>query len=189
MTNEKDWIRRGDAMKALDWGDIYGRNAQDAIAALPAAPMGAWKDIADYDEDRDQLVQVLCRVLPDIAGDFPRSSDFPISSGDHAVGDVFVSIGFCNDDGHWAVAGWDMTQDCFTDASLYEVLAWQPLAPAALTQPPAPTLRDALELPEVQALKAALHRISLGSQDSGTTKESLGREARAALAALKGGAK
>jgi uncharacterized coiled-coil DUF342 family protein len=33
-----------------------------------------------------------------------------------------------------------------------------------------------------KALEAALRRISLGSQDSGTTKESLGREARAALA-------
>lgn len=32
-------------------------------------------------------------------------------------------------------------------------------------------------------LEAALHRISLGSQNSGTTKESLGKEARAALAA------
>jgi len=30
-------------------------------------------------------------------------------------------------------------------------------------------------------LQEALHRISLGSQDSGTTKEPLGREARAAL--------
>ena len=32
-------------------------------------------------------------------------------------------------------------------------------------------------------LEATLHRISLGSQNSGTTKESLGKEARAALAA------
>ena len=32
-------------------------------------------------------------------------------------------------------------------------------------------------------LEAALHRISLGSQDSGTTKESLGKEARDTLAA------
>jgi hypothetical protein len=40
MSNENDLIRRGDAMKALGWGDIYGSNAQDAIAALPAAPMG-----------------------------------------------------------------------------------------------------------------------------------------------------
>lgn len=37
---------------------------------------------------------------------------------------------------------------------------------------------------EIQHLRAALHRISLGSQDSGTTKEGLGREARAALARL-----
>ena len=34
--------------------------------------------------------------------------------------------------------------------------------------------------------KDALHKISLGSQDSGTTKESLGREARAAIARLEG---
>lgn len=33
----------------------------------------------------------------------------------------------------------------------------------------------------IEHLEAALHRISLGSQDSGTTKESLGREARRAL--------
>lgn len=37
----------------------------------------------------------------------------------------------------------------------------------------------------IEELEAALHRISLGSQDSGTTKESLGREARAALAGEK----
>ena len=34
---------------------------------------------------------------------------------------------------------------------------------------------------EIVRLRAALHRISLGSQNSGTTKEYLGREARAAL--------
>lgn len=35
---------------------------------------------------------------------------------------------------------------------------------------------------EIERLReAALHRISLGSQDSGTTKESLGHEARCAL--------
>lgn len=34
---QDDLIRRGDALKALDWGDIYGRNAQDAINAIPAA--------------------------------------------------------------------------------------------------------------------------------------------------------
>lgn len=34
--SDDDLIRRGDALKALDWGDIYGRNAQQAIRALPA---------------------------------------------------------------------------------------------------------------------------------------------------------
>ena len=34
---------------------------------------------------------------------------------------------------------------------------------------------------EIERLREALHRISLGSQDSGTTKESLGKEARAAV--------
>jgi len=34
---------------------------------------------------------------------------------------------------------------------------------------------------EIERLREVLHRISLGSQDSGTTKESLGKEARAAL--------
>ena len=34
---------------------------------------------------------------------------------------------------------------------------------------------------EIERLRAALHRISLGSQNSGTRKEDLGREARAAL--------
>lgn len=34
---------------------------------------------------------------------------------------------------------------------------------------------------ENERLRAALHRISLGSQNSSTTKEDLGREARAVL--------
>lgn len=34
---------------------------------------------------------------------------------------------------------------------------------------------------ENEKLRAALHRISLGSQNSSTTKEDLGREARAVL--------
>jgi hypothetical protein len=39
---------------------------------------------------------------------------------------------------------------------------------------------------EIARLREALHRISLGSQDSGTSKASLGKEARAALdAAIK----
>ena len=34
---------------------------------------------------------------------------------------------------------------------------------------------------EIERLRAALHRISLGSQNSMTSKEALGKEARAAL--------
>lgn len=34
--SDNDLIRRGDALKAFNWGDIYGRNAQDAINAIPA---------------------------------------------------------------------------------------------------------------------------------------------------------
>jgi hypothetical protein len=39
----------------------------------------------------------------------------------------------------------------------------------------------AVDRDRIEQLEAALHRISLGSQDSGTTKEALGREARAAI--------
>jgi hypothetical protein len=39
----------------------------------------------------------------------------------------------------------------------------------------------AVDRNRIEQLEAALHRISLGAQDSGTTKEALGREARAAL--------
>ena len=35
-----DLIRKSDALAALDWGDIYGRNAQQAISALPAVTVG-----------------------------------------------------------------------------------------------------------------------------------------------------
>ena len=42
--NDKDLIRRGDALAALDWGDIYGRNAQDAVMRVPAATPRPMKD-------------------------------------------------------------------------------------------------------------------------------------------------
>ena len=52
-----------------------------------------------------------------------------------------------------------------------------PLDPVGyLINPDGPEAAD-----EIERLREALHRISLGSQDSGTTKESLGKEARAAL--------
>ena len=42
---------------------------------------------------------------------------------------------------------------------------------------------------EIARLREALHRISLGSQDSGTSKEYLGKEARAAIDAARKDAK
>jgi hypothetical protein len=69
MSNENDLIRRGDAMKALDWGDIYGSNAQDAIAALPAAPMGVNDEAAKLADDCIMLARVgvgsmqMCELL------------------------------------------------------------------------------------------------------------------------------
>ena len=94
-----------------------------------------WKDPGLYDSTNDELVQVLCEVLPEAAPDdgFTRSCHLPVSSGDHAVGDKFVSIGFmldCPDDLEqpWSVAGWEMTQDCWTDARRFRVIGWQSLA-------------------------------------------------------------
>ena len=87
----------------------------------------AWKDPKEYRID-DDLVQVLCEVTQPQTSDFPRSCEMPVSSGDHGVGDRFVSIGHANDDGEWFVAGWEMTQDCWTDARCFIVHGWQPLA-------------------------------------------------------------
>lgn len=87
------------------------------------------------------LVQVLCRVLPDKPHDgMPRACNLAVSTGDHATGDLFVSVGFPDEnigdeggpEGGWFVAGWNMVQDCFQDARRYEVLGWKPLAEAKL---------------------------------------------------------
>ena len=82
-----------------------------------------------HQPEGDDLVQVLCEVLPEEDG-----AALPVSSGDHGEGDRFVSVGFPvygddhgGEDG-WQIAGWLMTQDCWTSASRYRVLGWQPLA-------------------------------------------------------------
>lgn len=87
-----------------------------------------WSHPDDYDIEMD-LVQVLCRVLPDDPGDPPRAVNLAVSSGDHGVGDPFVSIGWRGDDGEWFVAGWNMAQDCWQDARCFKVVGFQPLAP------------------------------------------------------------
>ena len=67
--SDNDLILRGEALEALDWGDIYGRNAQAAIAALPAAKMvqeardQAFRDAAKA--AGDAAVEVLLRHIPD----------------------------------------------------------------------------------------------------------------------------
>lgn len=90
----------------------------------------SWRHPATYNPEVD-LVQVLCRVLPDDAcGAATRSCDLAVSSGDHATGDLFVSIGHANYEGEWFVAGWNMAQDCWQDARFFEVLGWQPMPEA-----------------------------------------------------------
>ena len=86
-----------------------------------------WNDPKKYDL-RNDAVQVLCEVTQPQTSDFPRACEMPISSGDHGVGDRFVSIGWRDDEGDWHVAGWDMMQDCWDDARCYIVHGWLPLA-------------------------------------------------------------
>lgn len=94
--------------------------------------MSEWNDPNEPPSDPGTNYQVLCQTLSDIVDPVPRSCHLAISSGDHAEGDLFVSIGWPDENGDaesgWFVAGWDMTQDCWTDARRYKVLGWKPLA-------------------------------------------------------------
>ena len=89
-----------------------------------------WRAPETY-SDTDDLVLVLCQVTLPETDDFPRAGEMPVSSGDHAVGEMFISIGHANEDGDWYVAGWDMNQDCWIDARCFVVKGWQPLGTAA----------------------------------------------------------
>lgn len=93
-----------------------------------------WRDLIDLPKE-DGLVQVLCQVMPDAEEEPVRSCHLAVSTGDHATGDLFVSIGYPvfddeldNAEDGWQVAGWCMTQDCWMSARRYAVLGWQPLA-------------------------------------------------------------
>lgn len=95
----------------------------------------SWREPSEYTPG-DDLVQVLCRVLPDKPHEgIPRASNLGISTGDVPVGSLFVSMGFPDQAGDvesgWFVAGWNMAQDCWQDARCFEVLGWQPLALAS----------------------------------------------------------
>jgi hypothetical protein len=91
----------------------------------------AWKPTSEY-QIEDDLVQVLCVATTPWPADpeFPRACELGISSGDHADGEKFVSIGSRDEDGEWFVAGWDMTQDCWTGARCFSVLGWQAMPSA-----------------------------------------------------------
>jgi hypothetical protein len=94
----------------------------------------AWKPTSEY-QIEDDLVQVLCEATTPVPvnPNFPRACELGVSSGDHADGEKFVSIGLRNEDGEWFVAGWDMTQDCWTDARCFTVLGWQAMPAADLS--------------------------------------------------------
>lgn len=65
--SDDDLIRRGDALKVLDWGDIYGRNAQASIADIPPAPDADWRNDPTTDErwnaGCDFAMTMLCQVV------------------------------------------------------------------------------------------------------------------------------
>lgn len=107
------------------WLAEYDENPR----SLSLHDLARWKSPSEY-RDIDDVVQVLCEVTQPTTSDFPRACEMPVSSGDYGVGDLFVSIGWQDDDGEWHVAGWDMAQDCWTDARSYTVNGWQPIAPA-----------------------------------------------------------
>lgn len=88
-----------------------------------------WKSPDEYSAN-DDLVQVLCEVTMPETFELPRACEMPVSAGDHAVGDKFVSVGWRDheDESDWHVAGWEMTLDCWTDARCFKVIGWQPVA-------------------------------------------------------------
>lgn len=101
--------------------------ALDAQFRTSGQMPAAWRHPDEYGLS-DDVVQVLCEVTLPQTASFPRACEMPISSGDHAVGDRFVSIGWRDDEGTWFVAGWDMMQDCWADARCFIVTGWQSLA-------------------------------------------------------------
>lgn len=66
--SDDDLIRRGDALKALDWGDIYGRNAQDAINTIPAVQPTVSPELLATTHDVAALVEAL-EQAKDFIGD------------------------------------------------------------------------------------------------------------------------
>lgn len=124
----------------------WNTRADLSQAAVAAALQERWRDPSEYadyvNNNADELVQVLCEVasVDDEGWDH-------ISIGDHAVGDMFVSIGLRlideRDEWPWDVAGYDMYHDRFTQARGFRVIGWQPLSP--VNPPPADAMAALVE--------------------------------------------
>jgi hypothetical protein len=99
----------------------------EALAEMGGVREAGWRPLTEY-EPSMQLVQVLCKVTEPELSEFPRACELPISAGDYGIDDMFVSIGWQDEDGIWFVAGWDMMQDCWKDAKCFKVKSFQPIA-------------------------------------------------------------
>jgi hypothetical protein len=179
MSNGNDLIRRGDAIAVIDDGGPVGV-MRDAVIALPAAPMkvkeqtpaAKWLDRGDSDPHGDRYN---CERAALTKGEL---TDDELANG------IFMADRYSLDLIVWQTAAKDR-------------IRWLSRAlTAALTPQPAPTLGDALELPEVQALKIALEMCpptaspTTPYQDRVEAIDTWWRIwARPALAALKGGVK
>lgn len=88
-----------------------------------------WQAPELYNESEHDLVQLLCIGVTQVIRGLPRACDLPITSGYHSDDEPFTTIGFKSQEMGWCIAGWDMTQDCWTDARHIKVLGWQPMSP------------------------------------------------------------
>lgn len=120
----------GDFVTYDDYAALQAERDAAVARAEAAEERDIWIDPSRYTDNCD-IAQVLCEVTEPNISQFPRSCELPISSGDHAISDKFVSIGWRDDDGEWFVAGWDMTQDCWTDARCFVVRGFRPMADAS----------------------------------------------------------
>ncbi len=78
----------------------------------------------------------------------------------------------------------EIEKDREMPSTSWAVWAWQAYRDGALVDPATLTAENAALKARVAKLETALHRISLASQDSGSTKEGIGIEARATLKEL-----
>jgi len=154
-----DLIRRGDAIAAMraikddilanppTWHPAQGAaDCASAIAALPAAPMGVKVKPLEWSEESGE------------EGYKSIGASNPIGGRDayriFILGEGFLTTHLIYGEGHVNLGKFTTMEDAQTAAqAVYEACIL-----AAITPQPAPTLRDALELPEIRALVDALKR-------------------------------